>query len=162
MDFVVEGMTKPFAEAIAGWRYEGIWAFYDLDRDEEDRTHLLDPANWPGQYYAVTDGQGTLQGFFCFDREGEGVEMGLGLRPDLTGRGLGRAFGAAGLALARETFGVGEIRLRVACWNVRAIRVYEALGFVPGAIGLQETSAGLQDFLTMTRSLGEAPEALRR
>jgi hypothetical protein len=53
----------------------------------------------------------------------------LGMRPDLTGRGLGEEFVHAGLRFARETYSPPAFRLTVATFNQRAIRVYERAGF---------------------------------
>ncbi|WP_255248249.1 hypothetical protein [Terribacillus saccharophilus] len=48
-------MTQSQAELIANtWRYEGIYAFYDMDQDEEDMAEFLDPEARKGNVYAVT------------------------------------------------------------------------------------------------------------
>src|SRR2546421_416682 len=62
-------------------------------------------------------------------RRGDEVEVGLGLRPDLTGRGLGESFSRAALDFARAEWSPRRFRLYVAAWNRRALRVYERLGF---------------------------------
>ena len=105
---------------------------------------MLDPA---AGYAAATDEAGELVGFFCFGAGGrvpggeragvyaeDAVDVGLGLRPDLTGRGLGGAFVAAGLAHGRAvlTPPPTRFRLSVAAFNERAIRVYERAGFRAG------------------------------
>ena len=90
MKFEVLPMDEDCAHAIAHWHYEGIYAFYDLEQDVEDLEELLDPHSWIDHYHAVTDDYGDLIGFFCFEREKEVVVVGLGLRPDLTGRERGR------------------------------------------------------------------------
>ncbi|MDQ2672203.1 MAG: GNAT family N-acetyltransferase, partial [Actinomycetota bacterium] len=51
------------------------------------------------------------------------LDVGLGMRPDLTGRGLGEEFVYAGLRFARETYSPPAFRLTVAAFNRRAIRV---------------------------------------
>jgi ribosomal-protein-alanine N-acetyltransferase len=43
-------------------------------------------------------------GFLQFERKGQTVEVGLGLRPDLTGRKLGLGYMLAGLEFARRHF----------------------------------------------------------
>ena len=84
------------AQAVAAWRYEGEYAFYDADADEEDLAELLDPASWGTKYYAV-DGD-YLVGFLAFDVRDDATGIGLGLRPDLTGQGLGRSSWPPGCA----------------------------------------------------------------
>jgi ribosomal-protein-alanine N-acetyltransferase len=68
------------------------------------------------------------------------LDTGGGLRPDLTGQGLGRAAIETGLAFGRERFGPPAFRMTVATFNVRAQRVIAALGF--SAAG---TFAGVAD-----------------
>jgi [ribosomal protein S18]-alanine N-acetyltransferase len=52
------------------------------------------------------------------------LDYGLGLRPDLTGQGLGLEFFRAGLAFARERYEPQCVYLHVAEFNERARPVY--------------------------------------
>ncbi|MEJ2736676.1 MAG: GNAT family N-acetyltransferase [Anaerolineae bacterium] len=152
MKFEFQPMDQEWAHAIAGWHYEGIYAFYDMEQDVEDLEELLDPHSWKDRTYAVTDDQGDLVGFFCFDREKEGVVIGLGLRPDLTGRGWGQAFLEAGLAFAREKYGPVAFVLNVATFNQRAINVYRKVGFKDAEVFMHETNGGQYEFLRMVQT----------
>jgi ribosomal-protein-alanine N-acetyltransferase len=94
-------------------------------------------------YHSVYDERGDLVGYFCFGEDARvaagrrtgvyereaALDVGLGMRPDLTGRGLGEEFLHASLRLARETYSPQAFRLTVATFNRRAIRVYEKAGF---------------------------------
>lgn len=150
--FTVRPMTEHDASAIAAWRYEGIYAFYDMDRDPDDLAELLDPASWDSLYHSVVDERGDLVGFFGFHADEGTVEIGLGLRPDLTGQGLGLAFLEAGLTYARQEYRPVMFRLAVAAFNERAIRLYERVGFQRGRIYLSETNGGTFEFLEMVRN----------
>jgi ribosomal-protein-alanine N-acetyltransferase len=79
MEFEFQPMDADCAHAITRWHYEGIYAFYDMKQDVEDLEELLDPRSWSDRYYAVTDDQGDLIGFFCFERRQQVVVIGLGL-----------------------------------------------------------------------------------
>ena len=147
-------MTTPFAASIAQWHYPDEYAFYDLDQDPEDREEFLDPATWNGRLFAVLDEQGDLVGFFSFEPSCDAVEIGLGLRPDLTGLGHGEAFVHAGLRFARRTFGRSTFRLSVAVFNRRAIRLYERVGFVAAGSFPQRTNGGTYEFVRMTKPAG--------
>jgi ribosomal-protein-alanine N-acetyltransferase len=144
-------MDEAAAEAIAGWHYEGSYAFYDMDQDAEDLAELLDPEAWTDRYYAVKDEAEALVGFFCFEKEEGTVILGLGLRPDLTGGGLGAGFVEAGLDFAREKYAPATFRLSVATFNRRAIAVYRKVGFKDEALFTNETNGGQYEFLSMTR-----------
>ena len=128
----IEPFTRRDAEACVGWRYEPPYDFYDGDRFPDDVAEFLDPANWIETYFAVRDERGDLVGFFEFERKGDEIEVGLGLRPDLTGRGLGGSFVRTALAFAEHRWTPASFRLEVATWNERAIRTYEACGFARG------------------------------
>ncbi len=66
---------------------------------------------------------------FYFEEKGDAVEIGLGLRPELTGRGLGLEFLRAGIEYVRTRFDAERVILNVAAFNERAIKVYERAGF---------------------------------
>jgi ribosomal-protein-alanine N-acetyltransferase len=149
MRFTFKPMNESYAHAIVNWHYEGIYAFYDMGQDLEDLAELLNPDNWPGRYYAVTDERKGLLGFFCFEQEDAAIIIGLGLGPEFTGSGLGQGFVAAGLEYARQKFGSATFCLSVATFNQRAIRVYKKVGFRPDGTFIQEANGGQYEFLRM-------------
>jgi ribosomal-protein-alanine N-acetyltransferase len=104
----------------AGWRYEPPYDFYDDDGR---------PVKNPERFVSVRDDAGELIGFFYFERRGDTVFYGLGLRPDQTGQGRGQEFVQLGIDLARRRFGTRRIVLDVAEFNRRATKVYERAGF---------------------------------
>ena len=118
---VIALVTPEELGAICGWAYEPPYDFYD-GRHE--------PVRNPERFYAAHDPDGAVVGFYYFEVKGDALEYGLGLRPDLTGRGLGLEFFQAGLEYGRERFRPERIILAVATFNERAIKVYERAGFV--------------------------------
>ena len=122
-------MTLPDAQAIAAWRYPEPYAFYNWSTFPGDVAELLDPAGWGTVFFVARDPGEGLAGYFEFRPAGDSLVVGLGMRPDLTGRGRGRDFVETGLRFATERFRPRRFELRVATFNGRAIRVYEALGF---------------------------------
>jgi [ribosomal protein S18]-alanine N-acetyltransferase len=150
VDLRILPMTQSDAEEIAGWRYEPPYSFYDADADADDLRLLLDPATRENRYFAAFQRE-QLVGFFEFKPRGEDVELGLGLRPDLTGRGLGLEFVAAGMAFGRERFRPRTFTLAVATFNARAIRVYERAGFEAVREYDHETNGGVHRFLELAR-----------
>jgi len=120
--------TEAHAHEVRSWQYEPPYDFYDLASDPGDEALMHDPAR-AGHHRAVLDESGRLEAFWYFDWHGEVVEVGIGLRPDLTGRGLGEALLRAQLEYASQSWQPETFRLFVAAWNERAIRLYERLGF---------------------------------
>jgi [ribosomal protein S18]-alanine N-acetyltransferase len=138
-------MTAAYAADIVGWRYPPPYDVYDMTG--------ADPAFLTGAdagMYALTDERGLI-GFRSFGADGQvpggaydhsALDTGGGLRPDLTGRGLGREAIATGLAFGRERFAPAAFRVTVATFNVRALRVVGALGF-RRVDGFRATTNGL-------------------
>jgi [ribosomal protein S18]-alanine N-acetyltransferase len=139
------------ALAIATWRYEPPYSFYDASADQDDLALLLGAETREGRHFSAFDGDDELVGFFSFTVGVDEVVVGLGLRPDLTGQGLGLAFIEEGLAFARERFRPSRFRLSVATFNERAIRVYERAGFEPLRTYDHVTNGGIHPFLEMVR-----------
>jgi ribosomal-protein-alanine N-acetyltransferase len=153
MRFRFRPMTEPDARAIAAWRYAAPYSFYDFASDPDDLAELLDPAGWGETYFAVTDEFGDLVGYWQVRTQGETAEIGLGLRPDLTGRGLGLSFVQAGLAFTVARWPIKQVSLAVAAFNERAIRVYEHAGFQPTGHFWQATNGGRHEFIRMIQAV---------
>jgi [ribosomal protein S18]-alanine N-acetyltransferase len=144
-------MDQAEARAISDWCYPSPYSFYDWRADEEDLALLLDDERRKGRFFSAFDEENELVGFFELQAKGGDLVIGLGLRPDLTGRGLGREFVEAGLAFAQENFHPTRFRLSVAAFNERAIKVYERAGFSTTRAFDHETNGGSHRFLEMTR-----------
>jgi [ribosomal protein S18]-alanine N-acetyltransferase len=147
---VIRAMAQSDANAVAAWHYSGIYSFYDWERDAEDLAELLNPEEWGQRYFAV-DQEGELVGFFVFKVLDRIADVGLGLRPDLTGRGLGDAFLTAGLRFATEVLGASSYTLAVATFNCRATTVYDRAGFAETERYQHRTNGGVHEFVRMTR-----------
>jgi ribosomal-protein-alanine N-acetyltransferase len=150
MQFNLVPMDESVAERIANWHYDPPYDFYDLEADPEDYAEFMDPASW-ADTYAVEDGDGRLVGFFTFSPQDGAVEIGLGMHPNWTGRGLGQKFIEAGLEFARARYGAATFELAVATFNKRAISVYKGFGFERVETYWQRTNGGEHEFLRMRR-----------
>jgi [ribosomal protein S18]-alanine N-acetyltransferase len=128
--FTLKPTTPDDARAISRWRYNGPYSVYNGDPTSVDS--LVQPRLL---YHSVYDEGGDLVGYFCFGEDARvaagrrlgvyerevALDVGLGMRPDLTGRGLGEEFLRAGLRLAREKYSPQAFRLTVATFNRRAV-----------------------------------------
>lgn len=133
-------MTAVFVREIAGWCYPEPYALYNMEDSAEAMAELLDTRS---PHIVARDETGAVLGFFAYGSAAEvgdsgaphlymadgGLSIGLGMRPDLTGRGLGLAFVKAGMRFAREWFAPSYLRLFALAWNERALRVYERADF---------------------------------
>ncbi|MDQ4127859.1 MAG: GNAT family N-acetyltransferase [Actinomycetota bacterium] len=160
MRFTLRSITPADAREISRWRYGEPYSRYD--GDPASVASLLEPRFL---YHSVYDERGDLAGYFCFGedaRVGTGrrlgvyekepaLDVGLGMSPELAGRGLGAEFVLAGLRFAKETYSPPAFRLSVASSNRRAVRVYEKVGFeVVDSFGAT-TPEGGREWLLMRR-----------
>jgi RimJ/RimL family protein N-acetyltransferase len=125
----VEEWNGTYAGEVATWHYQPPWDFYDVASDPEDAAAIREPKR-ARHYRAVVGDSGRLDAFWYFDWHGDVVEIGIGLRPDITSRGRGESFLRAQLEYASDRWQPAAFRLFVAAWNERAIRLYHRLGFI--------------------------------
>jgi ribosomal-protein-alanine N-acetyltransferase len=139
-------------DAMLAWRYPAPYDRYDLDADPSDIDEMRAGVGGD-RWHAVDDADsGELVAFFEFVNIGDEVEIGLGLRPDLTGIGLGPPLLEGGIAFARDRWQPRRFALDVQPWNERAIRAYEKAGFERGTIYTRAFHGGLErEFLRMSR-----------
>jgi [ribosomal protein S18]-alanine N-acetyltransferase len=121
-------LTLEESERPLGWRYPAPYATYDAEG----------PLRSGLGFFAVEDESGELVGFGCIgaearvpgvDQEAGTVDVGYGLRPDLTGQGRGREFVGAVLAHVVADHPGARLRMSILRWNERSRRVAEAHGF---------------------------------
>ncbi|MCL6600331.1 MAG: GNAT family N-acetyltransferase [Alicyclobacillus macrosporangiidus] len=140
MDFVTRSMTQADAIEIASWNYEPPYDLYNMGATKESVRELLN-----GSYWVIGSTDGRTIGFYCvgdsaqvpaghtFDAyryEGKHVvDFGIGMRPDLTGRGWGSPFLNHVLQEVVACYPFADLRLTVAAFNQRAIKLYRRFGF---------------------------------
>lgn len=158
-------MNETDAGAINAWRYAAPYDMYNLSDNPEEEASSDEMLNRRSPHYAVRDERNELIGYFCygtaaqpFDSPEPGlytddhaIVIGLGLRPDLTGKGLGPSFVEAGLDFARQQFAPHAFLLYVMTFNQRAIRAYEKVGFAHVRVYMQHNIHGVHEFLVMSR-----------
>jgi len=127
MKMNVQPLTAGHAEVISSWVYEGEYSIYNHDECIVDECH-----------FAFLSDEGELLGYMCFGEEariptveenvycGDFLDIGLHIRPDLTGKGLGKLF----LKTCIEHAEGNSIRAAIASFNSRAINLCVSAGFV--------------------------------
>ncbi len=174
----VQPMMEAAARAIAAWRYAPPYDLYNLTGDNlageevELIRFLCDPAN---DYYAIYGhGDGICDGhsdrlragetepigYCCFGGDArvpggvypeEALDIGVGMRPELTGGGRGRDFIGAVIAYGLTRYRPPLLRVTIAAFNERSQRVFRGRGFTPVRRFTRPTAAP-HDFVIM---LGE-------
>lgn len=126
----IKPMTRGDAQVIQSWTYPPPYDFYNQSSSEEGIEELM-------AYHAIYRDE-ELIGFYClgsfaqvpnstYSYSADYTDVGFGMRPDLTGQGNGRVFVEYVMSMAEK--GKRPLRLTVASFNQRAIRLYEQVGF---------------------------------
>lgn len=136
MRYSVVPVTRDHARDIAGWRYPGAFAVYNFGDDVADTvTWALEPGN---RVHVLLAEDGSLAAYCSYGVDGRvpgwryddsALDVGLGLRPELTGRGLGQRVLEAACAFAEASLGATSLRVTVAAFNERALEVCRRAGF---------------------------------
>jgi len=135
--FTFHPMNEVNARTILNWRYAAPYDLYNSDTDNaaEGVRGFLDPQN---AYQSITDERGDLVAYCCFgpdawvpggDYRVNALDIGMGMRPDLTGQGHGLSYVKIVLGFGRRAFAPTAFRVTVAEFNKRALRVWEKAGF---------------------------------
>lgn len=159
MNWSITELNREAAEEILAWKYEPPYDFYENKKSEEAVAELAGSA-----YRLVMDEAGQIYGFFCTGSSAQvpighefgvypddHVDFGLGMNPAFTGRGTGATFTAFILNAIRMDTSL-PIRLSVATFNKRAIKVYEQLGFQK----VDHFRTRSAEFITMVENRGGA------
>lgn len=138
------------AEDIAfNSHYEGDYSFYDMEADEEDLNEFINPKARGNTTFAAMK-ENELVVFLIVDQlDNATFEIGLGMKPILTGKGMGYDFLMAILDFVKSKFTPEKIILSVATFNQRAIKVYKKAGFKEINTFMQDTNGSTYEFLRM-------------
>jgi RimJ/RimL family protein N-acetyltransferase len=173
LNITCEPITPKTARLLAAWRYPAPYETYNVGDEPAALAEMLDARSpWFAAFDSnARDADGEPIGYCCFGTSAEvgwtgdprlwttddqTLSVGLGMRPDLTGQGLGLSFFEAVLNFAAQRFSPTAFRLFVLPFNQRAIHVYERAGF--RQIGERVVLVGSPDerlFLEMRRDVAQ-------
>ncbi len=136
MQITVQPLTHDHIRAYGRWQYEPPYDLYNVAGEEsENLAFFSDPANG---YFALVNEEGDLLGTCNFGADGQvpggqyddsAIDVGISMRPDLTGQGLGHIYAGVVFDFARQQFPGQKLRVTIAEFNGRSQRVCEKHGF---------------------------------
>lgn len=160
INLTIQPINETAVRQFLHWKYESPYNIYDMSqKDEPDvpraLAYFLNPAY---EFYLLYDETNDLVGFFSFgsdaqvpggDYAPDAVDIGLAVRPDHTGRGLGIHFAKTAVSHAIATHHPPQLRVTIAEFNVRAQKVWQRLGFAK--IDRFEATGGRRPFIIMVK-----------
>ena len=129
-------LTEENAREITTWRYDPPFDLYDLA--PQYLSGFINPEYY---YHQILNEKEDLVGYCCYGLDAqvpggeylinmpEVLDIGVGMKPILTGAGLGHEFVSAILDYASERFQPSRFRVTVAEFNQRSVRTFQNLGF---------------------------------
>lgn len=123
-----QALSEAHALTILGWEYPEPYAAYNMGpASPEEVRRLLDPARG---YYGLLQKPDQLVAYLCLGADARvagwayddsALDLGMGLRPDLVGRGWGLECLRAALGFIGQRGSPARVRATVAVWNKRAL-----------------------------------------
>ncbi|MCB0046955.1 MAG: GNAT family N-acetyltransferase [Caldilineaceae bacterium] len=160
MAYLIRPMDDAAARAVITWRYAPPYDVYSFNGQEAVRRFLCAPANDYHAVYAGEEAQRQLAGFCCFGLDARvpggnyaapALDVGVGMRPDLTGSGHGHEFVGAVIAYGAARHRPLVLRATIAEFNERSQRVFSGHGFQP-VQRFERITRPPRDFVVMLRA----------
>ena len=147
------------AREFVQWQYEPPYDVYNCPPEDVDEAvrYDIDPTN---NVYAMFDREDKLIGYCSYGRDAqvpggdyseEAMDIGLMIKPELTGHGLGAAFAEEVTRNGIAKYAPKKLRVTIAAFNKRAIHTWEKNGFEQNQTF--ERGGNRMKFVIMTKEL---------
>lgn len=125
------------AREFLQWQYAAPYDIYNCPPEHIDKfiQYNIDPEN---NVYVMFDGNDELIGYCSYgmdarvgsgDYSEEALDIGLMIKPELTGQGMGSDFASEVIRNGIAKYVPKKLRVTIAAFNKRAIRTWEKNGF---------------------------------
>lgn len=140
MQLLVGDISKTAVLEFMEWRYEPPYHIYNMSQEgqtdySDALSYFLNPEY---EFHTLTNAENELVGFFSFGSDAQvpggdytapALDIGLAVKPTLTGNGLGIHFAKTAVSYAIAHHQPPMLRVTIAEFNVRAQKVWQRLGF---------------------------------
>ena len=142
-------VTEAEKYIISEWKYPGEYSIYNnVPYNEQISTHR-GFANTENNHFSFYDDE-NLVGYINLRPKDNEILVGIGVKPELCGKGYGQKIVKIACELAKTDFPDKAPCMEVRTWNTRAIRCYEKAGFhIVGDPIIKITPIGKGQFFKM-------------
>jgi ribosomal-protein-alanine N-acetyltransferase len=162
MDVYFSPMDEDSARQIALWQYDPPWDVDNIpaEKIEQHLDSVFGPAN---TFYCMREAQGHLCGYVSLGDDGQvpggdygqsAIDIGMGIRPELTGKGNGEKFVVSIIEFIIEKYTPDRLRVTIAEFNPRAQKVWRKNKFQATQRFIRVTDG--MPFILMTRTIRQA------
>ncbi|MBK9123274.1 MAG: GNAT family N-acetyltransferase [Chloroflexi bacterium] len=158
MRFAFRPLTRAFVAESLTWRYEPPYDVYNAYVSAAREAEVIATYFSGESAFRQIEMYGVPIAIASFGLDGqvdggdyhdEALDIGLGVAPGMTGKGLGTGIVRSVVGFAERTFSPPALRVTIAAFNLRAQRVWEKNGFRP-ASRFTATGSGMK-FIVYTR-----------
>jgi len=147
------------AREFLQWQYAPPYDVYNCPPDQTEKFARYN-SNPENNVYTMFNEKDELIGYCSYGQDAQvpggdyseiALDIGMMIKPGLTGQGLGTAFAEEVIRNGVDKYNPKKLRVTIAAFNKRAMRVWEKNGF-------QQTqsfkrSGGEMEFVIMTKAL---------
>lgn len=129
--YMVSVLTEDMAKEICTWKYEGAYSVYNFSDWEEvvrNGWGLAVKEEREGEFIGISRDNELIAFGRIHAEDGVSI-LGVGLKPSLCGKGIGKDIMRVLINESRVRYPGSKIALEVRVFNQRAIRCYESAGF---------------------------------
>lgn len=148
-------LTENHAHEICSWKYTKPYHIYNFSSYEhalKENEEITDSDKRDKEFCGVFDDENNLCGFVHFNKLDNFIRLGLGLKPELCGIGIGNELMKIVLEEAKKREPSCLIDLEVLTWNERAFKLYIKSGFETVETYERKTPTGKSEFHRMVYS----------
>lgn len=146
-------MNIRHCQDICTWTYEPPYDLYEWSswaQMEQEEQEFADQEIREAQYISILEkASDCLVGYAQLFPLNGVTRLGLGMRPELCGLGMGSSFVRFIAEEAQRRRPADEIDLEVLTWNIRAQKAYQRAGFVITDEYERPTPKGVMNFYCM-------------
>ncbi|WP_202710289.1 GNAT family N-acetyltransferase [Sporosalibacterium faouarense] len=155
--FKLGKLTEEAAKETCTWKYESpyeVYSSWSWEEMIEKGEPMTNPLERDKNFLGLYDQNHQILGFAGFSYPKENTtRIGLGLKPDICGKGIGEYFVNLIINESKKRCSSGNIDLEVLTWNKRAYKVYRKCGFKTVETYIRKTPTGNSKFHRMEYKL---------